>query len=262
MPLRNGARTLRVCLDALYRAIPVCHLIVVDAYSTDGSPEILKGYPRTELIQGPWNLGKAREVGIERVHTEWFAFVDCDVFLFPSWFQKAVTYMSPQVGGVQCMGPKTGRHHRMVERLGRITGWYEWDRPFTGNTLIRTESVRGIKLPDIPVYEDFLIAKYIKENGYKWIRSKERLGRHAVRDKVSREAHILSGIYAYQLGAVRQPIILQPMILIAKLAYASIENVGHPSGARRAFREWESHICYTAGMLKAYFMLGPAHRLG
>jgi glycosyltransferase involved in cell wall biosynthesis len=259
MPLRNGAGTLRMCLDALYRAIPVCHLIVVDAYSTDGSLEVLRKYPRTQLIQGPWNLGKAREVGISRVHTDWFAFVDCDVILFPSWFQKALTYMSPGVGGVECMGAKNGRHQRIVERLGRLTGWYESDRPFTGNTLIRTESVRGIKLPDISLYEDFLIARQVKENGYLWIRSKERLGRHAPRYSIRPETHILSGIYAYQLRTIRQPMIWLPIILVAKLAYSFIECTRYPSRAlQTAIALCQSHVYYTIGLLKARFGRQPS----
>jgi hypothetical protein len=188
------------------------------------------------------------------VHTEWFAFVDCDVFLFPLWFQKAVTYMSPKVGGVECMGPRTDPHRRIVERLGRITGWYESDRPFAGNTLIRTESVRGIKLPDIPVYEDFLIAKHVKEKGFRWIKSEERLGRHAPRQKIQPRTHILNGIYAYRFGEIRQPMILLPFILIAKIAYSFIQCTGYPSRAlHTAIVLCRSHLYYTVGLLKAYF---------
>ncbi|MCJ7766991.1 glycosyltransferase [Candidatus Bathyarchaeota archaeon] len=105
MPTKNSARTLKRCLSAVYREIPICHLIVIDANSTDGTVEILRQYPNVILVRGPWNLGKAREIGIKRVHTDFFMFVDSDVEIAANCMREMLASMrSSDVGAVEGTG--------------------------------------------------------------------------------------------------------------------------------------------------------------
>lgn len=184
VPTRNSQRFLAKMLSGVYREIPVCHLIVVDGYSTDQTLEIVRRYPHVKVIQSKKSLGKCREIGIKEVDTEWFVFVDSDVVLNEKWLEKIKSYIQPEVGTVEgldlVMSPERGAMQLATERLKKLMKTaIAQRRAFTGDTLIRTAAVKGIEIPDnLQVYEDEFIKNYIESRGYNWVKTKEHLCRH------------------------------------------------------------------------------------
>ena len=101
---KNSEETLRECLEAIYKNVPINRLIVVDGYSTDSTIDIInefnKKYRNVLLISEKGTRGKARQTAIGMIQTEWFVFVDSDVLLCDKWFERAEKYIEDDVGAV------------------------------------------------------------------------------------------------------------------------------------------------------------------
>ena len=168
----NSERMLRECLDSVYQNIPVGRLIVVDGYSTDRTLEILEDfkerYGNVDLIKDRGTRSTARQKGIEHVKADWFVFVDSDVVLCKDWFKRAASYVKKDVGAV--WGIEVWSTIKKVSTLKLfllITRKIFDLRGGTHDILIRTASVRGIKIPKkLHVFEDAFIKEYI-EKGWK-----------------------------------------------------------------------------------------------
>ena len=94
----------RRVLKAIEREIPICHFIIVDGYSTDGTTSVVKEFFRDKLIivKTRGSLGLSRYLGMKLVDTEWFTFIDSDVEILPSWFKMARKFIkTPHVYGIQ-----------------------------------------------------------------------------------------------------------------------------------------------------------------
>jgi len=152
---------LRESVEAIIRNVPLNRLIVVDAFSVDGTIELFEKYKERnvniEIYQFASKRGKAREIGIKKVETLWFAFVDSDVILAKNWFNEMIKHLQPDVGAIE--GPIIGQK---VNPRGRA---------YTNCTLIKTDLVKDIKIPDeMAVLEDQFIRKFIENKGYKWLK--------------------------------------------------------------------------------------------
>lgn len=194
IPTRNSGKTLRYCLEGVKRGINVNRIIIVDNYSQDETLSIAKEYDCL-VIQSEAGLGYRRQLGIEHVETDFFAFVDSDIILAPDWQKIMQGYMKPDVGAVEgnnlpVYPPalkkyilKTLVNHPLVEEVKF------GERGNTSNVLIRKEAIAGIKIPsnlllrkklcDRIVYtspqsfcpfEDYFITQYILNRGWRWIR--------------------------------------------------------------------------------------------
>jgi glycosyltransferase involved in cell wall biosynthesis len=255
VPTKNSARTLKPCLSAVYREIPVCHLIVIDANSSDGTVEILSRYPNVDLVRGPWHLGKAREIAIKRVHTDFFAFVDSDVVVGANWMKEMLAYMRDSgVGAVEGTGRPSGIWIPLSERIAQSMRLPK-QRPYTGNTLIRTSVVKDIRLPDVLLYEDYLIRKHIQEKGLKWIQTRRPL---AVQVSTIFESNpkqaIYAGQYAWQLE-YQGWVLIVPFLLLLKIvgSFASAHLYSREKALQAAIHQTLVHVYYTCGLLKARF---------
>lgn len=127
--------------------------------------------------------GRARQDLIDRVETDYFAFVDTDVILLSNWFDTVRGSMGPGVGAVEGAATQTADIHldrlnsslgRLNLLLGRRRTLEEANRAFTGATLVRTSAVSGIRIPDINYYEDEYIRRYIVSRGLLWKKTRER----------------------------------------------------------------------------------------
>jgi glycosyltransferase involved in cell wall biosynthesis len=85
IPVRDGAGTLRACLQAVYRsAFSDYEVVVVDDGSVDGTAVIAESFPCT-LLQLPNSTGPAaaRNRGAEESHGSILFFLDADILISP-----------------------------------------------------------------------------------------------------------------------------------------------------------------------------------
>jgi glycosyltransferase involved in cell wall biosynthesis len=157
--------------------VPVNKLIVVDGYSTDCTIEILEGFQRkhgnVKIFQTHGTRAKAREIGISKVSTEYFAFIDSDVVLCRDWFKKAQMDMTSGVGAVWGLNidviPNVKQKwflllEGMIARQGFSL------RGGTHDTLIRKSAIEGIRIPDeLHAYEDAYIMNFIQKKSFKTV---------------------------------------------------------------------------------------------
>jgi glycosyltransferase involved in cell wall biosynthesis len=168
---KDSERMLRQCVQSVYDNVPVGQLIVVDGYSQDKTIEILNQFNQTygnvKIILDQGTRATARQKGIQRVTTEWFLFVDSDVVLCKDWYKKAQKYISPDVGAV--WGTEVWSTIKKVKtlKLFLTTTRKIFDvRGGTHDTLIRTDSIKDIQIPDyLHVFEDAYIKDWIEKKG-------------------------------------------------------------------------------------------------
>jgi glycosyltransferase involved in cell wall biosynthesis len=160
---KNSEKTLEPSLLSIHKNVPVNKLIAIDGYSTDKTVEILKQYNAT-IIQTHGTRGFARQIGINTVTTEWFAFVDSDVVLCDNWFEKMKTFMLPEVGavfGLDLPRPLSGLKLRFMQtssaRVFKIRGGCH-------DILIQKKAISGIKIPEkLHTLEDAFIKEWIEK---------------------------------------------------------------------------------------------------
>ena len=177
MLTKNSEHLLEKCVASIYRNVPVNNLIIVDGFSTDRTLEIVaqlkKKHPNVKVLQMNGSRARAREKGIRQVESDWFLFVDSDVVLSEGWYQKAQKEIRPDVGaiwGTNIDVIPNLRNKRILNAQVIISSQCFSLRGGTHDTLIRTDLVRGIKIPEqLHTYEDAYIMNHIKNQGYKAI---------------------------------------------------------------------------------------------
>jgi len=161
------------CLYSIKREIPICHLIVVDRFSKDGTQETIRRlFPEAIIIESDLNLGRARAEAIKYVDTEWFVFVDDDIELFNGWYKTIKTYLNPTIGAiafvalpeVKWLKKYAYSSRKIAEGLRRK--WVEERGIYCTNTLVRTELVRDWFPPSfLSSGEDAHLSKHIINKG-------------------------------------------------------------------------------------------------
>jgi len=185
IPTWNSGKTLELCLRSVVREIPINCIRVVDNFSIDETVKIAEKYGAS-ILQKKCGIGKARQYLIESVTTECFAFIDSDVVLREGWFREIMERMKsdPKVGavyGLWLSDNPQNRHFWEVwwERIGQDHPL--WERGYLIDTLIRTEAVKGISIPEwMNNYEDKYIREYITSRGYRCTVAKKAVGDHLV----------------------------------------------------------------------------------
>ncbi|MHB8791894.1 MAG: glycosyltransferase family 2 protein [Thermoleophilia bacterium] len=108
IPLYNGADTITLVLEALYRSTTKdFEVIIVNDCSTDNSLEVLKGLAKKypfRLIDFPENRGvsKARNAGAAAARGEIILFIDADCIVLPDTIEQAVKAL--RKGDSICVG--------------------------------------------------------------------------------------------------------------------------------------------------------------
>jgi O-antigen biosynthesis protein len=98
----NAEATLEECLSHCDRLeYPKLELLVVDDGSTDATPAIARGHPRTQLITIPHaGLTVARNVGYQSARGDLIAYLDPDAYPSPEWpWYLALAALGERVGG-------------------------------------------------------------------------------------------------------------------------------------------------------------------
>jgi hypothetical protein len=153
-------------------------------------------------------LGKARQELMERVDTEWFAFVDDDVRLRSDWWPTVSRMIGPDMGGIEGLwsylagDKRVDDYARAMARLSRLLRQESWrdriDRAFTGDTIVRTEAIKNIRMPNIPLWEDEYIRRWVEKSGFKWLRTVHVVCDHLRSYNLKQSYN--TGKYGYYLG--------------------------------------------------------------
>lgn len=163
---KNSERLLEECLNSIFDNVPVNRLIVVDNYSTDKTLQIIKNYCNVVLLQDRGTRGKARQLGIENVETEWFMFVDSDVILCQEWFRKAFRFIQDNVGAIFGIDMIGNIKNGFLKKLLQIMSSRAFEiRGGCHDILIRHDAVKNIKIPEqLHTLEDAYIKEEISKN--------------------------------------------------------------------------------------------------
>ena len=160
---------------SVYENVPVDRLLVVDGGSKDGTVEFLSGQRGAVVIDDSRGTrATSRQKGIDAVRTEFFAFVDSDVVLQTAWYSLAIAWFTGDVGGVSTFSRQLGdeadtqRAIAKLYRLRSVSDLAKRKRFDTAAALIRTEAVRGLRIPrELQAGEDEFIGRFIQGRGYR-----------------------------------------------------------------------------------------------
>ena len=190
----------------------------------------------TSSVIGP---ARARQELMERVDTDWFAFVDDDVKLRPDWWSTVTGMIGQDVGGVEGLwsylagDKRVDDYTRAMAQLARVLRQESWrdriDRAFTGDTLVRTEAINNIHMPNIPVWEDEYIRRWVEKNGFRWLRTPKVVCDHLRTYNLKPSYNV--GKYGYYLGRLSPKTQLKrvaqlPVKVLFALAYTGNIHTG------------------------------------
>jgi GT2 family glycosyltransferase len=107
IPTKNNINTIDRCLFSLmpyYRQGYINEIVVVDGHSTDGTLEVIEGYPvKLVFDEGKGNIGTAYDIGWRNAQGELIILLDSDVYLKENFFPKVCELLSDdKVGWISC----------------------------------------------------------------------------------------------------------------------------------------------------------------
>jgi cellulose synthase/poly-beta-1,6-N-acetylglucosamine synthase-like glycosyltransferase len=161
IPVRNEARTLRACLEALQGqtiARKRFEIIVVDDGSSDDSPKIAGGCADRLIRLGKEGAAAARNRGFAAATGSVIVFLDADCVPAPDWLERMTAFLvDPQIGGTvgRFVSDQRSWVARMVQleldrRYSRLERFRDIDFVNTATCAFRREV-----LPDPPFDETF-----------------------------------------------------------------------------------------------------------
>ena len=181
IPIRNVNELFEKNLISIYREIPVNRLIIGNGGSTDDFLEILKKFPRVEII----DQSKHRTLGyciaelISLVETNCFIYLHSDVYIPENWYDEMEKNMD---------------RYDWLESDSRVTtlinfnpGIKDAKRAYSGGQMGKKDVFKKIipKIFDDYLYrnEDIIFKELIEQEGFKWGRVLETHIYHQVMNK-------------------------------------------------------------------------------
>ena len=176
---KNSSRTIGNCLQAIRTNIPFRKIIVVDGQSKDNTLQIAKSLG-AEIFIDTGLLGKVRYTQAEHCETQWIAYVDSDVYVYPSWWAEVSKFTSiPNVGMISALG------HSPIDRLPIYEDYLshmarKYGSVAFSNTLVRRELVLSCRelLNNIHAGEDTILARHLIKLDMRIITIPEQLAFH------------------------------------------------------------------------------------
>jgi glycosyltransferase involved in cell wall biosynthesis len=175
---KNSAKTIERCLQSIRENVPVKRLVVVDTESIDGTREVAKRYGAL-VVDEPGKLGRVRLTQANYCETKWIAFVDSDIYVYPSWWHEVSKFASPGVGMVS--GFADARINKLpiydvyLKYLARRQGTVAFS-----NTLVMRELIIECakSLQAVHAGEDDIVARHIRSKGLSIVTIPKRLCLH------------------------------------------------------------------------------------
>jgi cellulose synthase/poly-beta-1,6-N-acetylglucosamine synthase-like glycosyltransferase len=165
IPVYNGKRTIRLCLDAIQQLdYPKerYEVLVVDNNSTDGTPEIVAEYPARLLyereLQGPH---AATNTGVRQARGEIIAFTDSDCVPAPGWLRALVAPFADEEivaagGKIEAYQPSS-RVERFIQVMKPLKNCLQMSDTFpvsliTANAAYRADALHAVGLFNANMY--------------------------------------------------------------------------------------------------------------
>jgi hypothetical protein len=183
MPILNTNALFKQNLISIYKNISVNRLLIGDAGCTDESIEVLKDFPRVQIINHKHFKTSGICVAdlITKVETAEFYYLHSDVYLKNRYVTEVLEKQLTCADWVE--GFRT--HMTIVETTP--DEYYTDERSYSGvqlgKTSILKKSVSKIIDGDLQRNEDIVIAELVKKNGGKYLKVKESIHTHQVMDK-------------------------------------------------------------------------------
>lgn len=159
-----GEPSLYYCLKSVRRSMQVNKIILVCPGSAERSLGEV-GDARVVLCDES-NVGRARAQGLEYVSTPYYASVDSDVIVNRKWFEWCMKAIKENdVAACQGFLSSVGRHTDRMLRHTLKHGYYA----DLGNTILKTNIVRAVGMPEKAYQEDRELKLRIENRGCKWV---------------------------------------------------------------------------------------------
>src|ERR1700722_15486134 len=189
IPAKNEALNIRTCLDAVFSQSSACRfeVILVDSGSTDGTPEIVSGYPVRLYRIAPEEFHHAgtRNYLASLARGKHLVYLNADAFpASPNWLNSLLSNFSdPTVGAVygrhlpkpNCnlerqvvLATMYGDKRIVKEQSQKQELGFRYYHLSTVNPAIRKSVWESTGFPEeLKIYEDVGIAKRILDEGWK-----------------------------------------------------------------------------------------------
>ena len=164
----RGEPSLNSCLLALEKCMRINHIILVGPKNLQS-----KFKDQKDILFVPsnvTNVGKNRSLGLKYVATKYYASIDSDVIVNKEWFEWCMrTIANEKVGACEGFYRYIGRRARiLVKDFAKGKDWLG-----LGNTMLRTDIVRKVGMPQNRFMEDYALVCRIRSIGYQWILNPE-----------------------------------------------------------------------------------------
>jgi cellulose synthase/poly-beta-1,6-N-acetylglucosamine synthase-like glycosyltransferase len=168
--VKNSKNTIKNCIDSVLKLNYKNYKVyVVDAFSTDGTYEILKSYgKKIKVEQYRGNPPKAYNYAIKKINTEFIAFTDGDCVVDKNWLKNLLSsFESEEIGAVIgfCKTPKNVNFLQKligIELESRFKSFSKFiTRGPTMNLCVRTKVAKSLK------FDEELDVSYDADFGYR-----------------------------------------------------------------------------------------------
>lgn len=181
LPLINTNILFEKNLKSFYKEIPINRLIVGDAGVTDDSINIVKKFPRVEVIDQKKyiSLGYCIAELISFVETEWFIYLHADVFLPENWYDIMKKYQN-KYDWYEC-------DRRMMVFIEYDPGIKNTNRAYSGSQIGRKKAFENLipKIDDdyLQRNEDIIFQELVLKEGLNYGRVLDTFHYHQVMNK-------------------------------------------------------------------------------